>query len=232
MSHTYKKGKHELPSVTTIIGEATDKDGLVYWSANAAVDYLCEHSTGLCGEHQDEIVKTARTHFKTISKEALSIGSEVHACIESYLKYDDISFLRFPKSKKDESLSCLEAFEFFKFDHELKPLKLEYTVFGEGHWAGTMDFKGILDGKKTLIDFKTSKAIYWSSMGPQLGAYWVADGRWAEQAGILRLDKVTGEYELKLLQPKRLEKYYREFQHMVELYFERHPIIAKRAGVK
>ena len=74
--------------------------------------------------------------------------------------------------------------------------------------------------------------MYMDSMGPQISSYWVADGRWAEQAGILRLDKVTGEYELKLLQPKRLEKYYREFEWMVGLYFERHPIIKKRAGVK
>lgn len=125
--------------------------------------------------------------------------------------------------------NCIHAFHSFFKDYELMPEKLEFTVYGY-RWAGTMDFKGYLDGKKTLLDWKTSKAIYWSSMGPQLGAYWVADGRWAEQAGILRLDKISGEYELKLLKPKRLEKYYREFKHMVGLYFERHPRIAKKAG--
>ena len=92
-----------------------------------------------------------------------------------------------------------------------------------------MDFKGLLDGKKTLIDWKTSKALYMNSMGPQIGAYWVADNRWAEQAGILRLDKLSGEYELKLVKPKMLEVYYKRFEAMVNLYFECHPIIKKKA---
>ena len=130
---------------------------------------------------------------------------------------------------KNEITTAFNAFLKFYADYNVVPYQLEYTVFGYG-WAGTMDFKGLLNNKKTLLDWKTSKAIYWSSMGPQIAAYWVADGRWAEQAGILRLDKQSGEYELKLLKPKRLEKYYREYTHMASLYFERHPIIAKKAG--
>ena len=125
--------------------------------------------------------------------------------------------------------NAFAAFMHFFYNNTLIPVEIEYAVYGDG-WAGTMDFKGYLNGKKTLLDWKTSKSIYLDSMGPQLAAYWVADGRWAEQAGILRLDKVKRIYELKLLKPKRLEKYYREYTHMVNLYFERHPIIAKKAG--
>ena len=227
MSHNYPKDEFVFPSVTTVIGEATDKDGLVYWSAGVAVDYIEAHWDECNGDGWDDVLKAARTHFKTLSTEALEIGSEVHELIEKSLIKKRWLIL---DTNKDEVVECYVAFCRFWAEHKVKATKLEHTVYGDS-WAGTLDFKGLLDGKKTLLDWKTSKAIYWSSMGPQLAAYWVADNRECEQAGILRLDKKTGEYELKLLQPKRLEKYYREYQHMVALYFERHPIIAKKAGV-
>ena len=226
MTHTYKKGKLIFPSVTTIIGDSSSKQALVQWSANATRDFIVEHFEQMQGMGIDNCLNAARFDYRRLSREALDIGSEVHALIERDLIYDSQQLIF---SNHPETMKCYEAWLKFWAAHELKAEKVEFTVYGDC-WAGTMDFKGYLDGVPTLLDWKTSKKIYMDSMGPQIASYWAADNRWAERAGILRLDKVSGEYEIKILKPKRLEKYYREFGFMLELYMERHPIISRRAG--
>ena len=88
----------------------------------------------------------------------------------------------------------------------------------------------MFDGKKYVIDWKSSKAIYASDYGPQIAAYRSTFDD-VEGCGILRLDKLTGEPEWKDFS-KRYESDLNIFNKMVELYFARHPIIAKKAGWK
>ena len=63
------------------------------------------------------------------------------------------------------------------------------------HVAGTFDAIGIIEGKRTLIDFKSSKGFY-DTYELQLAGYMSAlmeyDNLLPETAGILRLDKNTG----------------------------------------
>ena len=170
----------------------------------------------------------AKRQHTELSKEALYVGSKVHKIIEWDLKHDSVLCGK-DIFEPEQIYNALLAYLNFRTDYRLEPEKLEFTVDGNG-WAGTMDFKGYLDGKKTLLDWKTSKSIYMDSYCPQIAAYWVADNRWAEQAGIVRFDKETAEYEIKILKPKRLEYYYNIFECMANLYFIKHPIIAKKAG--
>ena len=230
MSHKYKDGHNILPSVTTIISECSNKDALIQWAGNSARDYIIDHWEFMQGMCIDYHLNAARFAYRQLSRDALNTGSEVHAVIEYDLKHNQLLIGRELSCSTDDAYNALMGYMHFKTDYRLEPTGVEFTVIGPG-WAGTMDFKGMLDGKSTLLDWKTSKAIYMDSMGPQLAAYWVADGRWADQAGIVRLDKKTGDYELKLIKPKRLEHYYNIFQKMADLYFTRHPIIAKKAGV-
>ena len=225
MSHTYPHNGHELPSVTTIIGEVSNKEALIQWAANSMKDYVIEHWEEMQGCGIDECLNQARFAYKRLSSEALEIGSKVHEIVEKVLTYPVIE----PIYDQPEVLSCRVAFQRFIQDHEVRPEKLEYSVYGNG-WAGTLDFKGLLDGVPTILDWKTSKAIWTDSMYPQIAAYWDADGQWADQGGIVRLDKVTGQYELKLIKRKELQRYLTIFNAMADLYFIRHPRIAKKAG--
>jgi len=52
-----------------------------------------------------------------------------------------------------------------------------------------------------------------------------------EGSAIIRLDKETGEFEFKDFS-KRYESDLNIFNKMVELFFARHPILAKKAGYK
>ena len=237
MSHKYKKDGFEYPSVTTIISDCTDKSGaLTQWAANMTSQYAiswiddhsyCDLNTGswvVDSEHMEEVLEDARFNFRNVSQEALDIGSAVHDAIEYYL----IKGMT-PELKDDKAKSGFDAFLKFEDDHKLKPLGLEETVYGNC-WAGKLDYRGLFDGKKYVIDWKSSKAIYASDYGPQIAAYRSTFDD-VEGCGILRLDKLTGEPEWKDFS-KRYESDLNIFNKMVELYFARHPIISKKAGWK
>jgi len=240
MSRHYKIDGFELPSVTTIISDCSDKSGaLTQWAANMVVEWIRSHcrpsriteDTWIAtGENLDE----ARFNFREVSKTALDIGSETHAWIENYLKTGKQS-----KIENDKVMAASVAFLEWKDEVQLQTIYLEQTVRGD-YWAGTLDFLGWIklkewkERKLYVIDFKTSKAIYADSMGPQIAAYRSSVdtiSHTTDGSGILRLDKETGLPEFKDFS-KRYESDLNIFNKMVALYFARHPRIAKKAGYK
>ena len=239
------KGKNVIPSVTEIIGDCTDKSGaLTQWAANMVVQYMKEHLSDdpFCpykGDEIFELLEKARFNFKTVSQKALDIGSEVHGLIEKYLKDNSSVNSMVLPNYRDEVRNAFDAFWSWKTEHNLKPISLEQTVYGDG-WAGTADFIGLFDDKLFVIDWKSSKAFY-PEMRYQVAAYrsevWVTGkecGRGfnhradVQGCGILRLDKTTGEPSWHDTS-KSYKQDLRIFNRMVDLYFERHPIIRKRA---
>jgi len=233
---------------------------LTQWAANMVVAYIKESCDLLQdidegGEHgyydvPSNVLEQSRFNFRNVSQEALDIGSAVHSAIEYYLKTG-----REPKIEHEKVLAGFVAFLEWKDEVHLEPIALEETVYGNC-WGGMLDFRGWLQlkewsmRKQYVIDFKTSKAIYPADMGPQIAAYRYAktkelqeiwDGYDKERfngiyeaslitgSGILRLDKETGLPEWKDFS-KRYESDLNIFNKMVELYFARHPIIARKAG--
>ena len=222
MSHTYKHKGHLLPSVTTIIGEYSNKDALIQWAANSSVEYIKEHWEEMQGMGIGCHLNAARFHYRALSKEALDIGSEFHAIAERIYKEKVIY-----ESDNEKVRNCVDAFENWILDNDVMMIATERSVYGDG-WAGTLDLECMLNGVHTIVDYKTSRAIYPATMGMQLAAYLsVTD---AEAAGVLRVDKETGEYEYKSFTKAMLKKYLKRFNRRVETYFEDHPAIKKKAG--
>ena len=235
MSRHYKHNGKQLPSVTTVIGDCCDKSAaLTQWAANSTVGWIRENCNytevinKLTGEKDivytvyDGELDNARMNFRDISKTALDVGSQVHAAIEDYFLTGTVQEL------EGQAMSAFSAFLEFKDKHNMvpEPDGIEQKVYSD-YWAGTLDYKGLFDGKLYTIDFKSSRAIYMDSMGPQIAAYHSLTN--AEGCGILRLDKDTGLPEF-----KDCTKYYERdiaiFNAMVTLYFLRHPRIARGAG--
>ena len=224
MSHTYKHKGKILPSVTTIIGEFSPKDALIQWASNSCRDYIVDNWEAMQGMCIDTHLNAARFHYKALSTEALDIGSEFHDIAEKIYK-DKIIY----ESINPKVNNCVRAFEQWVHDNDVEMIATERSVFGDG-WAGTLDLECMLNGIHTIVDYKTSKAIYPATMGMQLAAYLsVTD---AEAAGVLRVDKETGEYEYKGFTKSMLAKYLKRFNKRVELYFEDHPSIKKKARGK
>ena len=234
MSRHYKIDGFELPSVTTIISDCTDKSGaLTQWSANMCVQHIRENCLLSTPHHgpnyynvDENDLDNARFNFREVSKTALDIGSAVHQSIEDYLMTGKDP----QKTKEDDRiLAGFVAFLEWMDDNHVEVIGVEETIRGD-YWAGTRDLKAVINGKVAVVDFKTSKAIYASEYGPQIAAYRSPDPD-VEESWILRLDKETGLPEFKDFS-KRYESDLNIFNRMVDLFFARHPILARKAGYK
>lgn len=180
----------DVPSCTTITGQLDKSGALTYWAAGAACDYVLEKigSVGLDDavlvEHLFPIIEAARKNFRAVNKKAMDTGSRIHEAVETFFKTG-----KEPITKDDQVISAFLAFLECKDAHKIEPIQLEHTVYGYD-WAGTLDFYGWFDGKKYVIDWKSSRSIY-DEMRYQVAAYRSAAGE-CEGCGILRLDKETG----------------------------------------
>lgn len=193
MSRSYGIEGIEYPSVTTILGVLSKGDALLGWAAKCAVQFVRENAEGLGLEKALEL---AGTQWKDAREEAADIGSEIHELIHKYVKFgkDATGVLR------PEVENGFLAFLDWEKEHKVQWISTELQVVSRVHgFAGTLDAICLFDGKKYLIDFKSSKGFY-DGFDMQLSAYRIAAaelGHQTEGCGILRLDKVTGLPEWK-----------------------------------
>lgn len=225
MGRYYKINDKELPSVTTIIADCTDKSRpLTQWAANMTVEWIkknCSKSDMMRYQVTEDQLNEARFNFREISQEALDIGSAVHHAIETWLETGEE-----PKGLSEQALTAFVAFLEWAEKFEIETIATEQKVYSDC-WAGTLDLKCKLLGKQGIIDFKSSKSIY-PEYRYQLAAYRSVDDD-NEFHAVLRLDKETGYPEYKDFS-KTYKKDLNVFNKMVALYFARHPRIAKKAG--
>ncbi len=169
--HRYKTtGGKFVPGVTTVSG-LRDKSGqLVRWA----------NQLGLKG-----------IDAETYRDETADIGTLSHARIVADLSgenerelFDDYS----PNIVAASDNSMLSYYE-WKKKHELQPIAVEKVFVSDSDlFGGTWDFYGLLDGHKTLIDFKTGNDIYFNHL-IQLGGYSklakLFDPEWEKELDIL-----------------------------------------------
>ena len=191
----------ELPSVTTVLSVIA-KPALVGWSAKVTREFyqtalldLLKKKTPLTEPIIYQIDEQAKTCYKDVQTTAMDIGSRVHAKVEWYLKSG-----RIPEVEDDEEKS-FTAFVKWYDRNDFTEIQTEQTVWHSSGFAGTLDFCGRdKDGLLTLLDFKTSKAIYDDYL-LQVAAYvWAYEERNLKDVQrfcIVRLDKVTGVPEVK-----------------------------------
>lgn len=101
---------------------------------------------------------------KVLNK-AAARGTAVHNAIENYTKY---GIEDYPPEVEGYFNAFLSWFQ----DHGVKPYGSEVRLYhGSLLYAGTADMLAEVDGKDTLIDFKTSASISEMLCGVQLEAY-------------------------------------------------------------
>jgi len=202
----------EWPSVTTILG-ILDKPALIGWGINCALDHIRENRHRMEGHGFETVLDEAKTAHKSTGKEATDIGGLVHDAIESYLKQEAVAFDDWP----DEAYNCFNAFQSWFNDNQVQPIELEKKVINkEIGYGGRMDFLGMVNGKKTILDWKTSKAVY-DEYRYQVGAYALAVSD-VERIAVLRLDKYTGEWELKDF-TNRIEQSKKAFKQITGTFY-------------
>lgn len=209
--HYYKLDGERLLGVTTALN-IINKPGLMYWTVNLACDYLGDlvnKNVPITLEH----IETARGLHTKEKEKAATIGTEVHEWVEQFIKGGDIRMPHDPKV-----LNGVTAFLQWVNEHNVQFLSSERIIYSQRHdYVGQMDAEAVIDGKVSVIDFKTSKR---PKDGPvrlnwlyQTAAYQKA----AEEEGssydgpryILRFDKETGNFESTKI--KTIQKDYKAF---------------------
>ena len=175
----------DYPSVTTVLSVLDKSAVLMPWAARLERVYTLEH-------WKDESFEASNWAYKEVQEEALDIGSEIHAIIEKYIKFGKDAL----GNLKDEVQNGFLAFLEWEKATGVKWLESEMTVISKVHcFAGTLDAVAILNDKRYVIDFKSSKGFY-AGYGKQIAAYKLAyeemTGGRIDGSGVLRLDKLTG----------------------------------------
>jgi CRISPR/Cas system-associated exonuclease Cas4 (RecB family) len=196
-SHTeyFNKIGLEIPSATTIL-KILNKPSLIKWA-----NYM-----GFKHQSVDDILETTSI-----------IGSTVHMLVYSYLLEKQFILIESRHCTKNLLKMYFNSFLNWKKENNIIPefmeKKMSSTKFG-----GTIDFYGIINGKKTILDFKTSKKIH-SSMFLQLAAYCIMleeNNYEVEQVGILTINE--NKTTEKFITREELQKYIDTFKVLVDLF--------------
>lgn len=203
-------GKWEVvPSVTQIIG-MLDKPALVPWAGKITANYVVNEVLPLIqagelvietDEDYEGLFQKAKVQAAEESKKAKDVGTEVHDAIHRYCLIGEK-----PTELSPQAQQSFQAY----LDWEAKAragkiLAMEMPFYNDDYdFCGTFDRLGFLNGKLYLIDYKSSKSFYEPDMPLQLAAYRIGvnkmikngeleSKKMVEGAGVLRLDKETGE---------------------------------------
>lgn len=185
-----------VPSATTIL-KLLDKSALLPWA----------NWMGLKGKRYDK-------HMEMVSY----IGTCVHEIIECRLWKKEYK-LEDPKIWFLDVKEYIASFDKWVKDIDINPITTEEHLVSN-RFGGTCDCYCVLNGKKTILDFKTSKSVY-MTMFLQLGAYIYLKeekGDNVEQVGILTVNK--DKCYVTLADRKDMDDYIQMFLHLVDLFYE------------
>ena len=226
-SHRYKREgqANYLMGVTSITGQL-DKPGLIYWAVGLARDYLLDRLDQGLPIDRESIAYASMQH-KQAKEKAATLGSAVHLWIEQWTKGENPAIPQYPFDEFTEEevgkiVSGIMAFLKWVQEHNVKIIHAEKMVYSKKHgFVGTLDAIAEVDGKKCVIDYKTSKGIY-TEMRYQTVAYKKAyeeemgssiiGGRW-----IIRLDKETGDFQAVFLPVSDDDPDYKAFLGLLEI---------------
>jgi hypothetical protein len=202
VKHTYEANGEIVFGVTSITG-ILDKPALLYWVNNTDCEYLDKALKP--GMMIDELSKSAiisgmKGLFRKKSGEAADIGTMVHDYLEKYLNAG-INGETLPEMPINPHIrAAIKAFLGWTKENKVKFIAAERKVYSKKYkYAGTLDALGYVNGKLSIIDFKTSSGIY-DDMFVQTSAYAKAveeeDNVKVEDCYIVRVPKDGSEFEV------------------------------------
>ena len=180
------KGRHYMnpiteelvPSITNVIG-IMDKPALPRWSALEVAKKAWELRLSLPEMEETDAIAIMKGAPWRKSDRAADRGTDIHGYLEARLNgwaVDDLS---------PDAEPYKPAADAWLASQDWEVVATELTVF-HPTYAGTGDLWCRVGGKMTILDFKTSKAIYPEAalqLSALWGAYRTADGKSAPHVG-------------------------------------------------
>ena len=228
--HHYKIGNKIYPSSTTILS-ILRKPAIEVWAVTVTVEYLSKRLNDIINgklelksKNAYKLLIDAKREHQEIKQKAASLGKDVHKTIELIFKRE-ISISDLLSTIDSEIYPAMTAFLAWNNLHDIEVLGSEEVVYhGKYKYAGTLDFRCVLDGEKYIIDFKTSKRIY-PEMLLQLASYkhayeYLHPDDKGYKVGILRLDKYDKKFDWKTWNNDIVIKAWNAFKYLVKYYYE------------
>ena len=158
--HVRGRGRHYknpktgdlVPSVTNVLSVMGKGDVLMRWASKLVAERAAQMKRSLPNMDDGDIIDSLKAVPFQRSNRAAERGTDIHAYLEARLNdwhVDDLSPDAEPyRDAADDWLG-----------KDIEIVATELTAF-HPLYAGTMDFVARIDGRLTIGDFKTSKAIY------------------------------------------------------------------------
>jgi hypothetical protein len=219
MSRSYTVHDVECPSVTTVLATLDKSNALLGWAVKCCTQFIRDNKANRDQYPTlDALLYAAQTNWRSVRDDAADTGTQIHDMIEKYIKHGHDVFGTVPDNVANGFLAFLD----WEKTNKVEWLESERTIFHpELLYAGTLDAVAIIDGKKYVIDFKSSAGFY-DTFGPQIAAYRAAymaeTGVEIHGCGILRLDKKTGIPEWKDY-TKRQDRDFNAFSKLLDYYY-------------
>jgi hypothetical protein len=209
--HSYMVDGEKVPSVTRVI-DAVFPKYLTDWATKAGADWwlnthILEGYTDdyFLGNPQEADIEMQNITYngiryahKEISKAAQDIGSDVHRWIELYIKGKMIGVeaeTDYPERVKVP----MQNFHKWADAHDIEWESCEEKIYSRNwQYAGTVDAVAKINGKRCVIDFKTSAKIYkeyYLQVAAYVSAIGEMRGELPELGVIVRLDKEEGKFQ-------------------------------------
>lgn len=162
----------QKPGCTTITGIKDKSKALEGWNQQIVADFLLkllaegrvlDHELALEAAVQNEILKTG----------AADIGKEAHEYCEAFIKHElgVKGFEHLPDMpERQEAITGVNAFLDWWGGNKIEPIVSEQVVYWRGklhkddeeevEFIGTLDLDAKVNGKRAIVDFKTSNGLY------------------------------------------------------------------------
>ena len=149
-------------------------------------------------------------------------GTLAHSMIQSQLTGAEQDTSGYTQDQIRMAENALASFRAWARGKSVETLQMESPLVSETHrYGGTFDWYGLVDGTLTLIDFKTSSAIYDDHLY-QLAGYFqlLTENGWeVAEALIVRLSRDAGEeFSERVLSVPELVPYWQVFKAALGLY--------------
>lgn len=162
--HVYTVDGEKIQGVTGVCG-IINKPALVPWAAKCGYNYLlANYEPGKVYDEIEilELAENMKKAHRQQTNRAATIGTIAHNYIEGAIKFKLGIHDNPPKKPANEqALNAINAYADFTKEHDIVYHASEPKVYSKLHkYAGTLDIDATIDGKRAILDLKTSNAIY------------------------------------------------------------------------
>lgn len=167
----------KIPGVTTIIGDGVPKPALIRWGMNTTAEYAINRWDQLGELPVADRLKELKGAAYAERDAAAKRGTEVHALGESLVHGLEVDV-------PDELAGHVESYVRFLDEWEPEVVLSEFSVVHyDIGYAGTGDLVADIDGRRLLIDLKTTRSGIYGETALQLAAYRYAQ-YYLDKAGV------------------------------------------------